>query len=58
MELTTERPNVMISTAGEAVRGVMLSVGADLVTVAIDGARRDRAHIRLETIDHVALIGR
>ncbi len=57
MDLATERPQVMISTPGHDVRGVMVSVGSDLVTVATDIALRDRVHIRFATIDHVAVIG-
>jgi len=57
MDLATERPQVMISTPGHDVRGAMVSVGSDLVTVATDMALRDRVHIRFAAIDHVAVIG-
>ena len=57
MDLVTERPQVMISTPGHDVRGALVSVGSDLVTVATDIALRDRVHIRFPTIDHVAVVG-
>jgi len=57
MDLAAERPQVMISTPGHDVRGAMVSVGSDLVTVATDMALRDRVHIRFAAIDHVAVIG-
>lgn len=58
LELAAERPDVIIATNGEDVRGELLTVGADVVTLALDGARRDRVHVRLAAIDHVAVLSR
>ncbi len=58
MELATERPDVIVATGGEDIRGEMFSVGADMVTIAIDRARRNRLHIRLGGIDHLVVLAR
>ena len=56
-ELAAGRPDVIVGAPGEKVRGELQSVGADMVTVALDRARRDRVHIHLPTIDHVVILG-
>ena len=58
MELAADRPDVIAATAGEHIRGDMVSVGADLLTIATDGARRDRLHLRLAAIDHLVVLSR
>ncbi len=58
MELASERPDVIVATGGEDIRGEMFSVGADMVTIAIDRARRNRLHIRLGGIDHLVVLAR
>lgn len=57
MELAAERPDVIVAAA-EDIRGELLSVGADVVTIGLDGARRDRVHVRMGAIDHLVVLGR
>ena len=58
MELAADRPDVIVATAGDDIRGEMVSVGADVITVAVDGPRRDQLHVRLGAIDHLVMLSR
>ena len=57
LELAPERPAVIVS-AGDDIHGSLVSVGRDVVTLALDGARRDHVHVRLGAIDHLVLLDR
>lgn len=58
LELATERPEVIVGTAGEQFRGDLRSVSPDVAVLALDGDRRDLVHIALRAIDHVIVLRR
>lgn len=57
--LAGERPRVRIVAegSGEAVAGELRSVGADVATVRLDGARAGSVYVRLGAVREVALLG-
>lgn len=57
LELAPDRPSVVVS-AGDDIRGSLVAVGRDVVTLALDGDRRDHVHVRLGAIDHFVLLDR
>jgi len=57
-ELATQRPTVLISTAGEEFRGELRSVGVDVVSVAIESEHRDVIHVAMAAINHLVLLAR
>ena len=58
MELAAERPDVLVATAGDDLRGEIRSVGADVVTMVLDNPGRDRVHVRLGAIVHLTVLRR
>jgi hypothetical protein len=57
--LAEERPRVQVSCAGEEpLAGELRSVGADLLTVRLDGDRRLLAHVPVAAVADVVLLDR
>lgn len=58
-ELVGDRPRVRVVTegGGEGLTGQLTTVGADVVTVRLDGERGAAVYVRLDSIREVALLG-
>lgn len=55
-QLAIPRPDVSVEAGGDRLNGALLSVGADVATLTLDGPRRDRVHVHLAAIDHLLIL--
>jgi hypothetical protein len=58
VELSADRPLVLIAAAGEEIRGELSSAGTDVVTVTTASTHRDVVHVAVGAIDNLVLLGR
>ncbi len=57
-ELAVDRPLVLVSVAGDDIRGELRSAGTDVIAVAIDTPRREVVHVSTNALDHLVLLSR
>lgn len=58
VELAAERPLVMAALQGEELRGELSSSGRDVITLTLASVERDRVHLSVAALDHLALLSR
>jgi hypothetical protein len=56
VEIAASRPVVLIGTAGDEYRGELHSAGQDLVSLTLDGERRETIHVATSSIDHLIVL--
>lgn len=58
VELSADRPRVLLATGGEELTGELRSAGYNVMTIQLDGSRRDTVHAAIDVIDHLVILSR
>lgn len=58
VELSAERPRVLIATGGEELTGELRSAGYNVMTLQLHNSRRDTIHVAIDVIDHLVILSR
>ncbi len=58
VELSAERPRVLIATGGEELTGELRSAGYNVMTLQLHNSRRDTIHVAIDVIDHLVILAR
>ena len=57
-ELAAEQPGTVVVAGRDEFRGQLRSVGIDVLSVAVEGPRRDVVHVCLAAVDHLVILNR
>ena len=55
-ELALFRPEVRVEIVGDQLRGTLAAVGVDLLTLILDGPRRERVHLHLRALERLLVL--
>lgn len=58
VEISADHPTVMAMAGSEELRGELRSAGIDVLSVVLEGPRRDVVHIHVSAVDHIAILVR
>lgn len=58
VELSADYPDVMVGAGGDELRGTLRAAGIDVLSVVVDGPRRDVVHLNSASLEFVAILSR
>lgn len=58
IELATEHPAIIVLAGRDEFRGRLRSVGIDVMSIVVEGPRRDVVHVNVVAVDHLVILTR